>query len=112
MYGDRRPLRIHYYLEDSTVEILEDYEQNSGRERFPVFLQRSQLPKVVSFRLSIIHGFFTHSDFAAGRHLYLASMERVLHSMLRRKPVWPHLYTRYQKEGPVPHVFMSSHHRT
>lgn len=46
MYGDRRRLRLHFYLEDSTAEILEDVEQNSGREHFPVFLQRGQLPKV------------------------------------------------------------------
>ena len=47
LYGDRRPFRLHFYLEDHTTEILEVHEQNSGRDRFPVFLQRRQLPKVL-----------------------------------------------------------------
>lgn len=47
-------MRIHFYLEDGTVEILEDYKQNSGREHFPVFLQRCQLPKVGS-SLLLLH---------------------------------------------------------
>jgi len=46
LYGDRRPFRLHFYLEDSTTEILEVHEQNSGRDNFPIFLQRCQLPKV------------------------------------------------------------------
>ena len=47
LYGDRRPFRLHFYLEDHTTEILEVHEQNPGRDRFPVFLQRCQLPKVL-----------------------------------------------------------------
>lgn len=47
LYGDRRPLRLLFYLDDGTVEILEYCEPNSGRDPFPVFLQRGQLPKVI-----------------------------------------------------------------
>ena len=46
MYGDRHPYRLHYFLEDDTVEILEVHEGNSGRDPFPVFLRRAPLPKV------------------------------------------------------------------
>ena len=46
LYGDRRPYRLHYFLEDSTVELLETNERNSGRQAFPVFLRRGPLPKV------------------------------------------------------------------
>ncbi|KAK9800757.1 hypothetical protein WJX73_007791 [Symbiochloris irregularis] len=46
LYGDRRPYRLHYFLEDSTVEVLETNERNSGRQAFPVFLRRGPLPKV------------------------------------------------------------------
>ena len=47
MYGDRHPYRLHYFLEDDTVEILEVHEGNSGRDPFPVFLRRAPLPKVM-----------------------------------------------------------------
>ncbi len=46
MYGDRRPYVLHYFLEDDTVEILEINENNSGRDPFPIFLKRGNLPKV------------------------------------------------------------------
>lgn len=45
LYGDRRPYRVHYFLEDQTVEVLETNEKNSGRDSFPVFLRRGALPK-------------------------------------------------------------------
>ncbi len=47
LYGDRRPYRLHYFLEDDTVEILELHENNDGRDPFPVFLRRGPLPKVL-----------------------------------------------------------------
>ena len=46
LFGDRRPYRLHYFLEDCSCEILETREANSGREPFPVFLRRGLLPKV------------------------------------------------------------------
>ena len=49
LYGDRRPYRLHYFLEDDTVEILELHENNDGRDPFPVFLRRGPLPKVRAY---------------------------------------------------------------
>ena len=49
LYGDRRPYRLHYFLEDDTVEILELHENNDGRDPFPVFLRRGPLPKVHAY---------------------------------------------------------------
>ena len=46
LFGDRRPYRLHYFLEDGSCEILETQEANSGHEPFPVFLRRGLLPKV------------------------------------------------------------------
>ena len=46
LFGDRRPYRLHCFLEDGSCEILETREPNSGREPFPVFLRRGLLPKV------------------------------------------------------------------
>ena len=46
LFGDRQPFRLHYFLEDDTVEILEEPQSNSGRDAFPIFLRRTPLPKV------------------------------------------------------------------
>ena len=46
LYGDRRPYKLHYFVEDGTCEILEHHDRNSGRDPFPVFLRRGLLPKV------------------------------------------------------------------
>ena len=53
LYGDRRPYRLHYFLEDDTVEILELHENNDGRDPFPVFLRRGPLPKVCPCNLLV-----------------------------------------------------------
>ena len=52
LFGDRRPYRVHYFLEDATVEVLETNENNSGRDSFPVFLRRGPLPKVCLTRVA------------------------------------------------------------
>jgi len=49
----RRPYKIHYYLEDDSVEVLEIREGNGGRE-FYRFLARGPLPKE-RLRLSLGH---------------------------------------------------------
>lgn len=46
LYGDRRPYRLHYFLEDGACEILECRDSNSGRDPFPLFLRKGLLPKV------------------------------------------------------------------
>lgn len=55
LYGDRRPYRLHYFLEDDTVEILELHENNDGRDPFPVFLRRGPLPKVTPAMSNVLH---------------------------------------------------------
>jgi len=45
MYGELRPYVLHYFLADDTIEILEIAQANSGRDSFPVFLQRGRVPK-------------------------------------------------------------------
>ncbi|KAL4458717.1 hypothetical protein ABPG75_013582 [Micractinium tetrahymenae] len=45
-YGDRHLLKLHYFVADSTAEIMETQEPNSGRSGFPTFLKRGPLPKV------------------------------------------------------------------
>ncbi|XP_055014486.1 EF-hand domain-containing protein 1-like [Boleophthalmus pectinirostris] len=45
LFGDTRPVTIHYYLVDDTVEVREVHEPNSGRDPFPILMRRQRLPK-------------------------------------------------------------------
>jgi hypothetical protein len=44
MYGESKPLIVHYYLADDTVEVMEVMENNSGRDAFPTLCTRGKLP--------------------------------------------------------------------
>merc|ERR1711988_780055 len=44
LYGEVRRFVLHYYLADDTVEIVESYKANSGRDPFPKLLNRQRLP--------------------------------------------------------------------
>lgn len=44
--GIRHLLRLHYFLEDDTVEIVEEFGRNSGMGPFTTFLKRGPLPLV------------------------------------------------------------------
>lgn len=47
LYGDTRPVTIHYFLSDDTVEVREMHKPNSGRDPFPVLMRRQKLPKKI-----------------------------------------------------------------
>jgi hypothetical protein len=44
MYGESKPLIVHYYLADDTVEVMEVQESNSGRDAYPTLASRGKLP--------------------------------------------------------------------
>ena len=44
LYGENRKFVLHYYLADDTVEIVESYNTNSGRDPFPKLLNRQKMP--------------------------------------------------------------------
>jgi Ca2+-binding EF-hand superfamily protein len=44
LYGEQRKFVLHYYLADDTVEIVESYKVNSGRDPFPMLLARQKMP--------------------------------------------------------------------
>merc|ERR1712166_835199 len=44
LYGEQRKFVVHYYLADDTVEIVESYKVNSGRDPFPMLLARQKMP--------------------------------------------------------------------
>lgn len=45
LYGDVQLFKLHYFLCDNTIEILAVHSPNSGRDRFPLLLKRTKLPK-------------------------------------------------------------------
>ncbi|KAM9339244.1 EF-hand domain-containing protein 1 [Symphorus nematophorus] len=47
LYGQTKPVTIHYFLADDTVEIREVHEPNSGWDPFPVLMRRQRLPKKI-----------------------------------------------------------------
>ena len=44
LYGDVQRFRMHYFLADDTIEILQVHEKNSGRAQAPKLLRRQKLP--------------------------------------------------------------------
>mmetsp|Transcript_22425 Transcript_22425/g.78593 ORF Transcript_22425/g.78593 Transcript_22425/m.78593 type:complete len:763 (-) Transcript_22425:246-2534(-) len=78
VYGDRLLFRIHYFLADDTMEILEVYQPNSGRDKFPALLKRQPLPKKVLFSDDRARGceedvgsedYYNEDDLAVGKYL-------------------------------------------
>ena len=45
LYGEKRFFTLHYYLSDDNMELRELYENNSGREKVPQFLNRNRVLK-------------------------------------------------------------------
>ncbi|KAK9810289.1 hypothetical protein WJX72_008124 [[Myrmecia] bisecta] len=82
MYGDRRPYRLHYFLEDDSVEILEVHEGNSGRDPFPVFLKRGPLPKdhmTTKAGSAAKSACFGPSDFRIGSYIHIYGRDFFIH---------------------------------
>jgi len=64
LYGEVRRFVLHYYLADDTVEIVESYRSNSGRDPFPKLLNREKLPVV--WDKPGRKEFYTAADFTLG----------------------------------------------
>lgn len=45
LYGELRRFHLYYFLADDTIEIVEAYGSNSGRDPFPVFCRRQKCSK-------------------------------------------------------------------
>lgn len=45
LYGEKHHYRINYFLSDDTMEVLETYSSNDGRDPFPKLLKRARVPK-------------------------------------------------------------------
>jgi hypothetical protein len=94
MYGDRRPYVLHYFLEDDTVEILEVNENNSGRDPFPVFLRRGQLPRAVMRNSTTVSPkyrkteCYAPSDLRMGTYINVLNRDFLIHDADRFTKAW------------------------
>merc|ERR1711959_631380 len=64
LYGEVRRFVVHYYLADDTIEVVESYRNNSGRDPFPRLLNRQKLP--MAWDRPGRKEFFTAADFGIG----------------------------------------------
>lgn len=83
LYGEKRPVTIHYYLVDDSVEICEHQLPNSGRDPFPVLLHRQKIPKcikpkcepfpscVLEVSLQDVQEYFSPGDLRVGEEVTL-----------------------------------------
>ncbi|XP_066451391.1 EF-hand domain-containing protein 1 [Eleutherodactylus coqui] len=81
MFGETRPVIIHYYLVDDTVEVREVHERNDGRDPFPVLMKRQRLPKsmkdlrdtfpkcVLEISAREVTEWYSPRDFIVGHHV-------------------------------------------
>ncbi|XP_073442508.1 EF-hand domain-containing protein 1 [Dendrobates tinctorius] len=81
MFGETRPVIIHYYLMDDTVEVREVHKRNDGRDPFPVLMKRQHLPKsvkdlrdtfpkcVLEISDTEVTEWYTPRDFMVGHHV-------------------------------------------
>ncbi|XP_073349149.1 EF-hand domain-containing protein 1 [Pagrus major] len=90
LYGETRPVTIHYFLVDDTVEIREVHEPNSGRNPFPVLMRRQKLPKkikpefetfpscVLEVSTQEVDEYYSPKDFQLGQMITLLSRRFLL----------------------------------
>ncbi|CAM4687424.1 unnamed protein product [Leuciscus chuanchicus] len=90
-YGEKRPVTLHYYLVDDSVEVCEHHEANSGRDPFPVLLRRQRVPKHIKpacepFPSSVlevsphdVEEYFSPQDFRVGEEVLLMGRRFLLY---------------------------------
>lgn len=75
VYGDRLFFRVHYFLSDDTMEVLEEHKVNSGRDRFPALLKRQRVSSTLSYNDDRSRGveddngfseYYTYADLCVG----------------------------------------------
>lgn len=78
VYGERIFFRIHYFLSDDTMEVLEQHQPNSGRDRFPALLKRQRIPIDLAYNDDRARGveddngfneYYTHDDLCVGTNI-------------------------------------------
>jgi len=77
--AERREFRLHYFLADDTVEVLEVNKPNSGRDPWPALLKRMKLPKVWSSNSRDNRNFYRAQDFKLGDTVSVFGRKLLLH---------------------------------
>ncbi|XP_063352170.1 EF-hand domain-containing protein 1 [Pelmatolapia mariae] len=89
LYGESRPVTIHYYLVDDTAEIAEVHQPNSGRDPFPILMRRQRLPKkiksenfpsaVMEVSKEEVDEYYSPKDFQVGQRMKLLGRNFLLY---------------------------------
>uniref|UniRef100_A0A3Q0RP27 EF-hand domain (C-terminal) containing 1 n=1 Tax=Amphilophus citrinellus TaxID=61819 RepID=A0A3Q0RP27_AMPCI len=89
LYGESRPVTIHYFLVDDTVEIAEVHEPNSGRDPFPILMRRQGIPKkiksetfpscVMEVSKEEVDEYYSPKDFQVGQRIKLLGRNFLLY---------------------------------
>jgi len=87
LFGVLKTVRIHYYLADHTLEILQDFSPNDGRDRNHSLMKRMKVPKGIfrnpnepslSYTMEDVYEpdqVYDWTDFKIGKHIYVAGIE-------------------------------------
>ncbi|KAJ8270496.1 hypothetical protein GJAV_G00115530 [Gymnothorax javanicus] len=91
VHSETRPVIIHYYLADNSVEIRETHEHNSGRDPYPVLLRRQKVaknvkPKTEPFPSCVlevspkeVEEYYSPKDFCVGESISILGREFLLY---------------------------------
>ncbi|XP_061099276.1 EF-hand domain-containing protein 1 isoform X1 [Conger conger] len=91
VHMETRPVTIHYYLGDNSVEIRETHEHNSGRDPYPVLLRRQKVPKdvkpktepfpscVLEVSPQEVQDYFSPKDFCVGESVNIVGRDFLLY---------------------------------
>ncbi|CAL9695948.1 unnamed protein product [Knipowitschia caucasica] len=83
LFPETRPVTIHYYLVNDTVEVREVHEANSGRVPVPILMKRQRLPKktkehigsfptcVLEMSKDEVEEYYSPQDFKLGQKITL-----------------------------------------
>jgi len=89
VYGDRLFFRVHYFLSDDTMEVLEEHKVNSGRDRFPALLKRQRVSTRLSYNDDRSRGveddngfeeYYTYADLCVGSTINLLGRPILLYN--------------------------------
>eukprot|EP00794_Sanderia_malayensis_P011887 gene11887-13119_t len=90
-FGELRPVILHFYLVDDTMEVREVHDANDGRDPFPVLIRRQKMPTErtnikSSFPLAVmeisaneVEGWFTPQDFRIGKTIFVMGRRFLLY---------------------------------
>lgn len=105
LYGDVLKFKLHYFLSDDTIEILQVHEKNNGRDPVPKLLSRRKLPlpqeqaKLAGGPLASSPAGPTKTEYYHWAHLVLGQPVVVFNRNLLVVDADPYTVFHYEKNG-------------